>query len=454
MSAARVSPERQERQAGSMAHHLDAMYRDLGDLCAIPSVRGKAAVNAPYGVETQRALNFFLERGKQLGFRAVNLDNRAGYVEFGQGEHLVAALCHLDVVPAGDGWDSDPFSPIIGPDRIIARGTADDKGPAIAVLYAMKDLLDSNFSPKGRIRLIVGKEEENGSSCMAQNVKVAEKPHAGFTPDASFTVIYAEKGICQLRLSWQGGQDAKDALRLVAAGGGEAANMMPGRCGLSLVSSDGCKTSETVTGKPGHASMPWLGENAISKAMLTAARKLEAAGCSHPFVCFYVSAIGSGWLGDGLGIACQDESGSLTCNSGKLSLQENNAELILDIRYPVHQTLEAILAGIRQQTAAYGIDVAVVHAIEPLYLPRDSFLVETLSRVYADLTGLDPAPVASGGGTYARTMPNVVAFGGTFPDEPETAHQAGEYLMPQHLLATAAIYREALQALAQPDPHA
>jgi succinyl-diaminopimelate desuccinylase len=439
-----ISPERRRLLSGQMAHWQDAMVRDLAGICAIPSMRGAPTPAAPYGEETRRALAWFLDLGEKLGFRAVNLDNRAGYIEFGSGDHLVAALCHLDVVPAGDGWQSDPFKLTRDGDRLIGRGTSDDKGPAIAVLYAMKDLLDTGYRPKGRIRLIVGIDEEKGSSCMAHYVKVAELPDAGFTPDASFPVIYAEKGLCQLTLTVTGGQAESDVLRLVAASGGDSPNMIPGRCDLTFAKGQGQPETHSVTGISGHASMPESGDNAISKAMMAAAGLLDAAGCTHPFVTFYRKAIGNSWRGEGLGIASADESGPLTFNAGRLQLDEEKAVLTIDIRYPVTGSFEELIGKIRANAGELGAQLHLLNHIPPLYLPRDSELVHKLCRVYADLTGLAPDPVAIGGGTYARTMPNVVAFGGGFPGEPETAHQAGEFLTLDQLLSTSAIYRQAL----------
>lgn len=442
-----ISPERRLQLSGQMAHLQEDMVRDLAGLCAIPSMRGTPTPVAPYGEETRRALVWFLERGKELGFRAVNLDNRAGYVEFGSGDPLIAALCHLDVVPAGDGWQSDPFQLTRVGDRLIARGASDDKGPAIAVLYAMKDLLDAGFRPKGRIRLIVGIDEEKGSSCMAHYVKVAELPDAGFTPDATFPVIYAEKGLCQLTLTVTGGQAKSDALRLVAASGGDSPNMIPGRCDLSFANEHGQIENRSVRGVSGHASMPASGENAISKAMQEADELLNAAGCTHPFVTFFRRAVGLSWRGEGLGIDAVDESGPLTFNAGRLELDEDKAVLTIDIRYPVTGSFDELIAKIRAKAGDLGAKLHLLKHIPPLYLPRDSDLVQKLCRVYADLTGVKADPVAIGGGTYARTMPNIVAFGGGFPGDPETAHQAGEYLTIDQLLSTAAIYRQALVEL-------
>ena len=433
----------------SMSGYQNQMLDCLAALCRVPSVSGLPQPDAPFGQETADVLKVFLEMGRQFGFRAVNLGNRAGYVEFGSGDKMIAVLGHLDVVPVGPGWVSDPFEPLILPDRLVARGAIDDKGPVVAALFAIKALADEGFAGSCRIRLIVGLDEEQGGECMAHYVQVEELPAAGFTPDASFPVIYAEKGIAWAELRLDGTQPADAVLRLDRAQAGLRPNMVPGSCTISLAGPSGEAESIQVQGQSAHASTPWEGSNAISLAMAQVSDKLRAKGCSHPFVDFYQAAIGSSWLGEGLGISFEDESGKLTVNAGLLDLDSRSGLLTLDIRYPITQSLEDLEAALVKSAAAFGASARIVKNLAPLHVPKDSSLVVTLMDTYRELTGLDARPEAIGGGTYARSMPNIVAFGPNFPDDVETAHQAGEYISFKTLLASAAIYRQALRRLAK-----
>ncbi len=130
-----------------------------------------------------------------MGFRTKQCGNLCGYAEIGQGEKLIDILSHLDVVPAGDGWDSDPFSLTEREGRLYGRGVVDDKGPTIAVLYAMKEILDSGIPLEGRVRILFGCSEETGSTEDIDFYKATEEiPQLGFTPDADFPVIHGEKG--------------------------------------------------------------------------------------------------------------------------------------------------------------------------------------------------------------------------------------------------------------------
>lgn len=435
----------------SMVRYRDDLTDAVIRICAIPSVKAPAVPGAPFGTETVNALNCFLDMGRTMGMQAVNLDNQVGYVEWGQGDRIIAALCHLDVVPAGEGWQQDPFTPIVQDGRIIARGTADDKGPAIAVLYGMKALIDEGYEPNARIRLIVGLDEESGSACMAHYVRTAELPAAGFTADAAFPVIYAEKGIARFDFICDTAQNPEDALQLIAAQAGARVNMVPAACHLQFAGKDSAQPipEQIVEGRAAHASLPWEGINAISMAMQEAAGRLSEQQSSHPFVTFYQQAIGLETNGASLGIAAADETGPLTMNAGLLKLDRQQAVLSVDIRYPACCNIAEMHAAMQAKAAAADIRCELVDHTKPLFLAKDSELVGALMKVYNVMTASSADAIAIGGGTYARSMPNIVAFGPTFPGDPDVCHQVNESVSQDRLLAAAAIYREALRALSR-----
>lgn len=432
--------------AAGMSPWRSVLIDDLRALCAIPSMRGEALPGMPYGADTAAALEKMLEIGKAAGARVCNLDNRCGYLEWGSGDRMVAVLAHLDVVPPGEGWTGDPFVPRIEGNRLIARGAIDDKGPAVAALTAIRALLAEAFDLPCRLRLIVGLDEENGSSCMAHYVRHAEIPDAGFTPDANFPVISAEKGICHLKI------DAvfTPQTGLIRASGGDRPNMVAGSCTLS----GPVFGVKLVTGTVGHASTPWTGDNAIDKAMRqVVADDREAGRPEHPYARFHTQGPGAGWDGRGLDIAGRDDSGPLTANVGLLEMDDRQASLTIDIRYPLTWRPEQWMPRLERRLADLAdrdmqLTARLVTDIPPLSRPADDPLTDTLMSVYNRLTGSNAAPLAIGGGTYARTMPNVVAYGPVFPGDAEIAHQADEYADIDHLLAAAAIYRQALRELA------
>lgn len=434
-----------KKLADSMKDYQEPFVQDTVELCAIKSVKGPATDDAPYGKETVEALNWFLKRGEALGFKTVNVDNRAGYLEMGEGDEMVACVCHLDVVPAGDGWSSDPFVARIEDGNIIARGTSDDKGPALMGVYALKALLDDpTFKPTKRLRIIVGLDEESGSSCMAHYVKTQEIPVAGFTADAEFPAIYAEKGITRIELSMA--RTGKE--HILEAKGGEALNMVAAKASFKMQMGP-IRNTLDFKGIPAHASTPEQGENAITKGLFDIKERLGTNHkCNDPFADAFVKYVGSDLHGTTLGIDAEDESGRTTINVGMLSIDETKATVGIDVRYPVTFDIKSALAGKQEEMAADGIELTVVHEAAPLNLGKDSKLIQTLMKAYNDGMGTDEDAVAIGGGTYARAVPNIAAFGPGFPDDEHVAHQADEFISIERAMAAAAIYRDVFKQLA------
>ncbi len=73
-------------------------------------------------------------------------------------------LTHYDVVPPGEGWSFDPFTPIVKEGKVYGRGASDDKSGIVAGLIAFKEVLDNGLVPKVYPELIVAGGEETGES--------------------------------------------------------------------------------------------------------------------------------------------------------------------------------------------------------------------------------------------------------------------------------------------------
>ncbi|MHB8962105.1 MAG: Sapep family Mn(2+)-dependent dipeptidase, partial [Saccharofermentanales bacterium] len=439
-------------EAGKYGDLLDS----LAGIIAIPSVKDTPSEDAPFGKATLDALDYMLALGRKMGFKTRNLDGYAGYIEFGDGLREVAALCHLDIVPPGDGWTSDPYKLTIKDGRAVGRGVIDDKGPAIACLYAMKSLRDSGFRPNSRIRLILGLDEESGCECMTHYRDHEPVPDIGFTPDAKFPVIYAEKGILHVTISGIPVYPRPSGLPTAGfeVSGGDKANMVPSVCRYSMLPDSEVAsvpldcTTKVVTGRSSHASLPHLGENAISKAMGEIAVILDSRGASNPLSEFYFKNIGFDTDGSRFGIAYTDEkSGSLTCNAGLLSFDGRSASLTLDIRYPVTADKSWIMDTLLSRAAEYGLVIHEDSGMDPLYREPDSSFVTTLLQVYKDETASEALPIAIGGGTYARRMPNIIAFGPVADPAHDVAHQADEYFRLDDLYLCVRIYERAFRKL-------
>ncbi|MBC7766312.1 MAG: M20 family metallopeptidase [Hyphomonadaceae bacterium] len=398
----------------------------------ISSVKQPPVENAPFGVGVASALSYMLTSGERMGFRTKNIDGYCGYIEFGEGSEMVGILAHIDVVPEGDCWDFPPFGGEVHDGKIYGRGAIDDKGPAVSSLFAMKAVMDSGVKLSKRVRLILGGDEESGSACMARYVQTEELPTLGFTPDSDYPVTHAEKGIYHCRFDCA--LPANTPPLMLSAG--SRPNIVPAKCTAAF---DG-QAYEAI-GKSAHASKPSLGDNALVKLCKQLHDK-----CTHPFLSLMQIASDA----EGLGIAMQDEvSGSLTYNPAIATVDAHTASLTVDIRYPVTCDSDALLKQIENKLAPFGFTVTILHHHTPLYVPKSHPLVQTLMQVYTDMTGLQGEPIAIGGGTYARTMPNIVAFGAVFPGEIAPMHECNEYININSLILNTKIFAQAIVSLAK-----
>lgn len=415
----------------------------LCKLISIPSVEGEPrSVDAPFGLKTREALEYVFEVAEQMGFETKHVDGYAGFIHWKGSDDsaYVGAVCHLDVVPQGD-WE-EAFQPIVTEEAVIGRGSIDDKGPALAVLYAMKALKDAGYQPKTSIRLILGLDEESGMQCLKYYNTLYPAPKASFTADADFPVIYAEKGISTFEYHFDFTQLKDNAFFKAEAGA--ASNVIPGVCKIAYLEENQRK-EESIQGQMGHASVPHMGKNAISYAMDFLKGKI-----SHPFLSFYEKYIGLETNGQSLGIACEDESGALTLNAGLLKLDEKGAVLTCDIRYPVTKEFKEIQAQLEKVAEENQIKLVVLRDSKPIYRSKEHPLVKTLLKAYQNVTGdTSTQPIAIGGGTYARAIDNCLAFGPVRPGDPCLCHQKGEFVYREALVNAIAIYAQALMLMSE-----
>ena len=461
----------------------NSIVSDLQKLIAIPSVRGKEEPDAPYGIETVKALEFMLDRGKSLGFVTKNVDNVAGHVEYGSSGPLIAVLSHLDVVPPGDGWKHEPFGGSIENGRVIGRGASDDKGPAIAALYVLRAFADEVPDPPARIRVIFGTNEESGMAGIRRYFKSEPLPDFGFSPDAGYPLYNREMGIVNVFLTAKksGGEIVTEL------SGGEALNMVANEARATIsseivglakrivtdvaengsvehrltIAKEGESTRVHARGISAHGGRPAAGVSAISylvDAISEIARRAESEsgeseGSFEPQISALRRLIGYETRGDSLGIATRDMiSGELSVNWGTLEIKNGNIIVGLNLRYPVTADFNKISSALKRRAERAGFRVSSEHHLEPLFIPEDSPLVRKLLHAYSMVTGEDAAPLSMSGGTYARMLNNRgVAFGAGFPGEISNAHQPEEQISIASLMRHSEISLQALFELAGVD---
>lgn len=423
-----------------VSYYDDAVVESLQAIVRINSVPSDAQPGMPFGEGPAKALTYALELCQKLGFRTKNLDNYIGYAEIGQGEEMLGILTHLDVVPEGNGWDYPPYSATIADGKMFGRGTMDDKGAAIAAIYAVKAVADAGIPLTRRIRIIFGADEETGWRDIDYYMEKGEEiPTYSFAPDANFPVIFAEKGCLYFDLTMD---TAKAGILSIA--GGVASNAVPDSCQIQVPATTDGTLTVNAKGTAAHASLPEHGENAISNAMEQLWMLHEQGKISCPLAQFYHERIGTDYWGTKFGIAGSDESGCLTLNVGTASITDGKVVLSVDIRYPVTWDGEKLLQSITQQAAQYGMQTENAGISSPLYIAKNSALIQKLVGVYQKITGDKRAPIAIGGGTFARAMPNAVAFGPLLPGRPMTEHQANEHIRLDDLKTITRIYAHAV----------
>lgn len=444
--------------------HFDEEVAALQGLLRFPSVEALGEDGTPFGRGAQDCLDYVLRLGADMGFAPHDLDGRCGWLDYGEGEELVVVLGHLDVVPEGTGWTHDPYGAEIADGKLYARGAIDDKGPMMAALYGLKALQATGEKLSRRVRILFGLNEETGCECMKHYVASGQElPALGFTPDGDFPIINGEKGIFS----------AFYAIDLPAGGslrafrGGTALNMVPANAEAEIdgalyasaaalaasvpyitVARVGDAACVAAQGRSAHGSKPELGENAISR-LAGFLQQLPLSEAERAVMAAVERRYPAETDGVSLGVGLRDEvSGRMTVNLGTAALDGRTLTLGVNLRVPVtygepdfHPTLTAAMeeVGFRETESSF---------TPPLYVPADTPLIRALQEVYAAETGDEPTLLAIGGGTYAKTMPNIVAFGPIFPDEPLSEHEPDECIPLDTLRRCTEIYAAAIKKLA------
>jgi succinyl-diaminopimelate desuccinylase len=463
----------------------DDLIRTTQEFLRIRSVLDESTARdgAPFGEGVQQALEFALKVCADAGMETKVIEGYAGHAEFGAGKELIGILSHVDVVPEGDGWSTPPYAAEIVDGKIVARGALDDKGPAMAAIFAAKIVKELGLPLTKRVRLIFGTDEETLWRCMNRYFQTEEMPTMGFTPDADFPLIYAEKGLTHL--VWRQTSEAFAQLelpkketcdaRLLGLNAGLRVNMVPERAEAVLQASgkkaeeiaeryrrylrEHGKTGEAVVagdqvtlsmhGVSVHGMDPSKGINAGTELIHFLTRISLDERADH-FVRFTDSYLHQQHYGEAFGIAHTDpEMGPLTLNTGVIRYEaDGDVTFDINIRYPHSHAYDkwepVLLDRLREAGFAQEIeDHMKPHRVDPAHP-----LVTTLQRVYTEQTGEEASILAIGGATYGRSLDVGVAFGPLFPGRPDCAHQRNEYILIEDLIRATAIYAQAIYELA------
>ena len=415
-----------------LSKYTPEIVKNLQKLIRIKTVLDTPVEGGPFGQGNKECLEETLKICEELGFKVTNLDGYCGYAEVGEGEELVGIIGHLDVVPEGEGWKYPPYSGEIVDGELWGRGTWDDKGPTIISIYAIKALMDSGFKFNKRVRLIFGCNEETGSLCMKHYLEVDEPITYGVSPDASFPVIFAEKTINNIELKGTSSQEG--TVKLISLDAGIVINAVPDKCEFKL--SYGCEhckqdtvdkldkyfnknnikyeykdengvLSYVVHGKAAHGSIPHLGVNAASFAIVGLSNVL-----TNSFVDFYSKYINTCVHGEKLGCYAEDEYGPVAVNIGLVNYKNNSFSIKINSRLPFNTTSEKMIVQIKETIKDTNVEAILHSSSEGFIIDKESTMIKSLVKAYQEVTkDYKSEPICTAGGTYARAFNNCVAFG-------------------------------------------
>lgn len=462
----------------------DEMLSVLGELISIPSVMGEPIEGAPFGEEPKRALLKMQDTCEKFGFKTHNIENAvlcADYLPNGESAEL-GILAHLDVVPVEPrNWSTNPFTMIEKNGVLFGRGTIDDKGPAVAALYALRCVKELGIPLTKGVRLIFGTNEENGSEDLEIYKKHDKFPPKVFTPDGSFPIINIEKGMMRSRFAGK----TKNG-QVIEFHGGKIPNAVPDRaevilCGVSLENVNaaisacrtgakfeartayfhtilGCHISDgrpgakfeaqqlsdsvkiVAKGRSAHASTPETGINAVT-ALISLVNRL----CDEPVLQGLERIFPFGETdGSSLGLKSSDESGGLTCVFSILDISDGEINGTVDVRFPTCQNLVSVEAREREAFASAGLDFGGFMGDEPHVVSESDDFVQALLRVYERVEGEKGYCVAIGGGTYVHDIEGGVAFGAERGDTDYHMHGDNEFITVDELLKDTVLFANAI----------
>ncbi|UQS82483.1 dipeptidase PepV [Bombilactobacillus folatiphilus] len=459
-----------------LAHNYQAqMIQDLTTLVAINSANDpkQETTEFPLGPGPAHALQQMLAFGERDGFITKNVDQLGGHIQYGTGDEILGIFGHMDTVPAGEGWNSDPFLLTNVDGQLFGRGALDDKGPSLAAYYALRILKDQNIKPSKTIRLIFGTDEENQWRGINHYLEVEPLPDLGFSPDGEFPVINGEKGIVSYQLQFPIAATTGDQV-LMSFQAGLRPNMVPQSATCVVQTLDSSElvnhynyylkqhpqiqgnaliqdqaVTLTLVGQGCHAMEPENGYNAATfLADFLADQRFDDQ--AQAYLQFIQTKLHLDFTGTKLGLAYQDETmGALSQSPDIFQYdQTNSGNIVINVRYPKGHTAGELQEQYQQSLPINGNVTAAEHAQEPHYVSDSDPLVSELLKAYRTQTNdLTSQPMTVGGGTYGRLLNRGVAFGALMPDGPNVMHQANEYITIDNLLQATAIYADALWRL-------
>ena len=479
-----VPDSARQAAAHAAATHGNAVIRTLGELVAFPTVHEQGRENRDH--PSFKAMTAYLKK-KAAELELDFVDHGAVVViGLGKADRRLGLITHGDVQPAvADKWARSPFSldQESEPGLLIARGAEDDKGSIAAALYAMRTLKELNVPLERRIELIVSYTEESDWSPFVAFLEKNPPPDLNIAMDAEYPAVVAEKGfgLIQFTVKPQAGVtvDGTPATLRTFNGGAfmtqipESAMSVIDHVDAALTAKlkavaqadteatysfqqEGTSLTIRVKGVSAHSSKPQEGINALSHLAAVLATHPWPPSASASMVRFMHDLVGSDHLGQKFGQIAFSHPfmGPLTSAMTLVKEKDGRLEATINLRIPegkpkiqLEQEIREAIDGWRKSS---GVEVGdlQLYLADPYYR-QDAPQLPQLLAIFSHFTGaVDPKPIAVGGGTHARLVPNGVNFGPAMPNEKYTGHTEHEFISRDQLLLNLKMYTAMLDMLA------
>jgi predicted dipeptidase len=382
---------------------------------------------------------------------------------------VLGLMAHGDVQPVEmDEWFFSPFSGKSDETFVYGRGSADDKGPLVQALLAMKALEQSGIERTHTVRLLVGSDEESTNKDVSTYLQTHQPPDYTLVVDSNFPVVAGEKAWNSLSLTTNAKSERPGVVKpwsieLITAG--LSTSIVPERAEVQLRWKPGAPANwdpliEAINAAPrpeetrvatqangqilrivayGHAAHAGVNIEGGRNALVALARVLDGklpSGGANDLLAF-VRTAGADIYGTGLGITDRDPLwGRYAVNIATIKPNTDNEKLstlTINIRRIPPRTgpqlkakMEQFVASFNKRTGA-SLTATGFYDDEPLSFNPKAKIIRRLLADYAAATGeKNPKPAISGGGTYAKRLPNAIAFGMWFPDKPYPGHDLNE----------------------------
>ncbi|HKM28658.1 MAG TPA: M20/M25/M40 family metallo-hydrolase [Anaerovoracaceae bacterium] len=403
------------------------IIKDILELVEIKSVSGNEE-------ENKKALNFFLEKAKNMGFKTMKTSlGDVGVVEFGHGEEKMGILVHVDVVGVGDTekWTYPPFEGKVAKGFIWGRGVVDDKGPAIMCLYAMKAIKDLQIPINKTIWLIIGTSEESEWSDIENFKKEFEVPDYGFTPDGDFPIYNREMGYCDVILDFK--EPCRDMIEYLASG--DSANTIPSKAEIKIKNQD----KLTFQGIACHSSVPGMGINAISKMAVEQSYRTELN-----FIRFLNDFLEKDYNGGRLEIDTpanrnNEPSEKTIVVPTVLSLTEEGVRLNVNLRPWFDVSYESVEKAFGKYAKEYNYTFCISDFMKSVAVDEKEEFLQTMSEVYEEY-GYKSTFLTAVGTSYAKAMEHFICWGPVLDTQPSCAHMENERLSVENMVIATQMY--------------